>query len=546
MKSRHLFRGPCSYGRLLVCVATLTAPIATRQAAAHFPWLATDESDCAILFFSESPAVRNYRVPECMRTAHVSMDLKDRNSENLNLALVESDRFVGRRSEKLPAAAQRLASSILYGNYNGMLLRYHAKACLAGPESWLSCKDIDFDPIPRLENGRLAVVATWKGRPAANCKATLLPTAGDPIEGKTDEHGIVRFAVPSAGLTGLLVERTDSAASGRAGGAPYSTAVDYATCTFVVPADAQPVVGVPPLPEGLASFGGAVCGEFVYVYGGHVGEEHVHSRDNLSQGFRRAKISAAGDGQWESLPMQTPLQGLPLVARGDKLYRIGGLSMTNKHGEPENLQSVAEVAVFDAAKKTWAPMPPLPEPRSSHDAAVIDDEIFVVGGWRLTGKSPGTWLSTAWKFSLARPDATWEPIAAPPFKRRALAVAAWNGKIVALGGMADANKVSRFVDLYDPVADSWSQLPDLPGDGMDGFGVGAMSIGDRLYASSADGVLYALERAGTSWNRVCPLSTPRFFHRLLPSGNGGLLVVAGASPDDGHLTTTEFLHAEKL
>jgi hypothetical protein len=76
---------------------------------------------------------------------------------------------------------------------------------------------------------------------------------------------------------------------------------------------------LPPLPEPLSSFGAVVSEDWLYVYGGHTGTEHEHSAENLSNHFRRVRLTEtgnAGDAQeWEELPMQTPLQGLALVGR---------------------------------------------------------------------------------------------------------------------------------------------------------------------------------------------------------------------------------------
>src|SRR3990170_862556 len=79
--------------------------------------------------------------------------------------------------------------------------------------------------------------------------------------------------------------------------------------------------GIPPLPVPVASFGGAVHDGWLYVYSGHTGKKHEHSRENLSKHFVRTRIEGGSD--WEELPIETPLQGLPLVAHGDHLYRVG-------------------------------------------------------------------------------------------------------------------------------------------------------------------------------------------------------------------------------
>jgi Kelch motif protein len=291
------------------------------------------------------------------------------------------------------------------------------------------------------------------------------------------------------------------------------------------------------LPEPLASFGAAVADGRLYVYGGHIGEEHEHSKENLSQHFRRLELP--GRGQWEELPMQTPLQGLALVEYDGKLYRIGGMNARNAAGDEDDLHSVAEFSCFDPQTHQWTELPPLPEPRSSHDATVIDGVLYVVGGWTLAGSGKGTWLDTAWSFDLTKPDSQWQDLPSPNFHRRALAVSHLAGQVVALGGIDDTRKVSRRVDALDLKTGQWRELPKLPGDGMDGFGASACNLDNHLYFSGTQDSLFRLE-SGETWEPVLKLQLPRFFHRLLPTSNEKLLAVAGAS-EEGHVATIEEL-----
>ena len=170
--------------------------------------------------------------------------------------------------------------------------------------------------------------------------------------------------------------------------------------------------------------------------------------------------------------MQTPLQGLPLVAHGGKIYRVGGLDARNATtDDKEDLHSTAEFAEFDPATGKWTALAPLPAPRSSHNAAVIGDKLYVVGGWELAGKSPGTWQPATLAYDFAQPQNGWQEVKELPYKRRALAAGEWNGKLVALGGMDEKGKISMRVDLFDPATGEWTQGPNLPGAGMAGFGV---------------------------------------------------------------------------
>src|SRR5689334_17784397 len=87
---------------------------------------------------------------------------------------------------------------------------------------------------------------------------------------------------------------------------------------------------LPALPEAVASFGAVVNHDWLYVYSGHIGEAHAHSKKNLSQKFQRLRLGAASE--WESLPAGPGLQSVALVAYGDDVYRVGGLSA---HNEPD-------------------------------------------------------------------------------------------------------------------------------------------------------------------------------------------------------------------
>lgn len=242
--------------------------------------------------------------------------------------------------------------------------------------------------------------------------------------------------------------------------------------------------------------------------------------------------------------MQTPLQGLPLVAHGGKVYRVGGLNARNATTDEESdMHSTADFVEFNPESAEWNSLAPLPAPRSSHNAVVIGDRLYVVGGWTLEGESPGTWQGDALVYDFAKPQVGWQKLAAPPFKRRALAAGHANGNLYAIGGMDEAGDVSQRVDIIDPRTGDWSEGPALPGEGMAGFGVSAWNLDERLYASGMSGRVLRLNKAGTKWEEVAQLQTGRFFHQLVPAGDGGLLAVGGAS-HEGHIAGIEWIDVD--
>jgi len=277
------------------------------------------------------------------------------------------------------------------------------------------------------------------------------------------------------------------------------------------------------LPQGIASFGAATDRDWLYLYGGHVGVPHSHSLDDLSTSFLR--LNLLDRRTWESLPMRTPAQGTALVAYGGRLYRAGGMTATNRRGDEENLRSRDDFERFDPLARSWTALPPLPEPRSSHDAVVVDGKIWVMGGWTLTAQGR-TWRRSVYFADLNAETPQWTAAEDAPFERRALALASVGGEVWALGGITPEGELSQEVDVFDPRSRSWSKGPKLP---VAGFGVAALGDGDALIASGLDGVVYALERGAERWNPLERLLVARFFHRIVPGQEGELLVVGGAS-----------------
>ncbi len=287
------------------------------------------------------------------------------------------------------------------------------------------------------------------------------------------------------------------------------------------------------LPRALVSFGAAVAGDSLYVIGGSIGKTHQYSTESVSRAFYR--LDLRDPTTWDEPAEGVGRQSVALVAHGGKVYRIGGMEPRNLPGEPAQTPSVAEVAAFDPSSGSWTQLPPLPEPRSSHDAAVLDGKIYVIGGWNLRVDGDTSWHSTVHVMDLTLAEPRWRPLPSAPFQRRALAVAAAAGKVFAIGGMAP-DGISRKVDVFDTVTETWSKAPDLP---TGGFAVSAFGIGDNVYCNGQDGIVYRLSTAtGAKWETAGRLDRPRFFHRLVGTPQGELLAIGGAG-DGGRLRDIE-------
>ena len=294
------------------------------------------------------------------------------------------------------------------------------------------------------------------------------------------------------------------------------------------------VVRPPLLPHAVASFGAATCDGFLYVFGGHVGRAHQHSRENLVGSFNRLSLKELS---WEALPDGPPLQGTTLVAGPNgELLRVGGLDARNAQGAEEDLHSVATVELFDSKTRRWEEFAALPEPRSSHDAIVVDGKLYVVGGWHLSGKEEPVWHKTALVCDLTEEPRKWAALPPPPFVRRACAVARFGSQVAVVGGMNEDGTTSE-VSVFDPKSGEWRAGPDLPGQG---FGAAAIGVGEALFATAMDGRVFRLGQGAKNWESVTNLAMPRFFHRLSVTPDKSQLIALGGASRSGHMRHVEF------
>lgn len=237
----------------------------------------------------------------------------------------------------------------------------------------------------------------------------------------------------------------------------------------------------------------------------------------VHQGAQPARETGSDGAVSTALKMNMAKYGMPAVSVGNSIYIIGG------HGPDGFLNSIEK---FEPAGNRISVLATHMLKRRFHSAEAVSGKIYIFGGCVESGilgipytdflptldiYDPGThacthgapMLSTRWLPAsvaidgriyviggsppeLGRPDNfvqvynvsldTWSRCAPMPTARQCETVV-YNGKIYAIGGYDGARSLSDFAE-YDPKADTWTALPDMP------FAMSAhhaVVIGDEVY-----------------------------------------------------------------
>lgn len=421
------------------------------------------------------------------------------------------------------------------------VLRYYPKTVL-GAADGVTIGDLPVEIVVVKAGEGIKLKVLGDGKPQSNSEVTIILPDGSQEIARTDKDGLTETYTKSGryGAWARFWEDTP----GERDGKKYAQVRSYATLVFdnggagiadavaeqkAISANASAWLK---LPEATSSFGGVGLDGWFYVYGGHTAPTHEYHTTAVSGNFFRADI--AQGKSWEKLPAGPGLQGMNLAAADGMVYRIGGMQPQNKQGDPTDNRSVAENARFNPAKMAWETLPALPEGRSSHDFAVLDGKLYVIGGWKLNGPQGNTWPEAGLVLDLAG-GTEWKTFA-QPFTRRALIAATHGGRLYAIGGFDKTNAPSLRVDIYDPAATQWSAGPELPGETMNGFSPAACEVDGQLFVSVGDGNLFRLNDDAKRWELIA-WTTPRIVHRLIPSG--GRILVAGGAAEGGNLDLVE-------
>jgi N-acetylneuraminic acid mutarotase len=144
--------------------------------------------------------------------------------------------------------------------------------------------------------------------------------------------------------------------------------------------------------------------------------------------------------------MPTPRTEVTAAVLKDDIYVIGGFD--------ESSQVTDIVEVYNITNNTWTKAAPLPEPLHHTATASYDDKIYVIGGYT------APWSPSNKLFIYDPVQNKWQEGNPMPTARGALNVNFIDGTLYAIGGSSDRPLSSN--EAYDPSNNTWTSKALMP------------------------------------------------------------------------------------
>jgi hypothetical protein len=169
--------------------------------------------------------------------------------------------------------------------------------------------------------------------------------------------------------------------------------------------------------------------------------------------------SSTTENSWISrAPMHVARGGLGVAVVNDKIYAIGGSSITGTYGAFTG-EIVGTNEEYNPATDTWTTKKPMPTPRYGFATTVFNNKIYCIGG------ENGASYTGANEVYDPATD-TWETRTPSSNPRYGISANVVGNEIYVMGGAANG-KFSTINEVYNPANDSWSTKEPLPASACD-------------------------------------------------------------------------------
>lgn len=267
--------------------------------------------------------------------------------------------------------------------------------------------------------------------------------------------------------------------------------------------------------------GAAVIGDRIYVPGG------ISASRSVMAGMSVYDVAA---GVWSTGPaMPEPRHHHGVAAVDGKLYVIGGYSSLEPHWGPWPV--AGSVFEFDPESRVWTTKRSMPLPVAAAAVAAYDGRIYVFGGVASERERDETYIydpaTDSWSGGQSMPTA-----------REHVAAVVLDSAIFVIAGRRFESTNVGAVEVYSPESDSWRTAATISP--TSGHGVAVMEGriyvfgGENLGTGSMSARAWEYDPGADSWQRVADLPSAR--HGAPAVGLGDRIHVIG-----GHGTGLENL-----
>lgn len=238
---------------------------------------------------------------------------------------------------------------------------------------------------------------------------------------------------------------------------------------------------------------------------------------------------------WNGAPaLPFPLHHAMAVNYHNELVVLGGWTPRGA-----NLTAIGSDRVLALRDGRWTRLPSLGRGRAAGAAAAVDGRIVVMGG-----QDRGRLLSVTEVFD----GRHWRDGADIPTPRDHLAAVADRRYVYAVGGRRrSSDRNSGALERYDPKADRWSTLADMP---SRAGGLGAAMVKGRIVALGGEdptrvlGAVQEYDVRSGRWSSLGAMRTPRHGMAVLAAGDTVYALDGARAP--GHVRSTDLADALDL
>ncbi|MGD6933923.1 MAG: Kelch repeat-containing protein [Candidatus Bathyarchaeia archaeon] len=159
---------------------------------------------------------------------------------------------------------------------------------------------------------------------------------------------------------------------------------------------------------------------------------------------------AATSNAWETkASMHVARSSLGAAVVNGEIYAIGGVI-----DPPSYVTCTGANEKYDPTSNQWTTKTSMPTPRASFATAVVEDRIYCIGG--TTGLNEGQVIVTGVNEVYDPATDTWTSKTDMPTPRVGLTAAVFENKIYVFGGN------SNVTEVYDPATDTWTTKASMP------------------------------------------------------------------------------------